>query len=381
MQYSNLYAVWVIIQLATAPIAFCSEGSIPEHKLSNPVFTEIFKQYQATEVDALIGIRTQADVTDIRKRIRRVVWGTDTLPIGVFPRSIQQRAKDHEYQGIPTLDHIDLITVSMPYGIKSKMYLFHNNKGNERLIIYHQGHKGDFLHGRSTIKTLLENGFDVIAISMPLLGKNNRPVAWIEGLGNIFLKDHDWMRFLDLPLSFFMSPILAATQHGLESTNYRDISLIGLSGGAWAVTLYAALDDRIANTYQVAGTMPYFLRSPVKGKYKGRIGDFEQNYLPLIKTANYLELYVAGSVGHGRRQAQIINQYNTVAAHGIKYRTYETTVAKRVDRIGNGGEFRVVLDSHNPDHSISRATLEWILSDLDKANDTHIRPTCFPGIN
>ena len=70
-----------------------------------------------------------------------------------------------------------------------------------------------------------------------------------------------------------------------------------------------------------------------------------------------------GSVGQGRKQLQIINQIDTVAAHGIKYQTYESIVQDRVQSLG-GGEFTVVLDSANPEHTISDTSLNVILKDL-----------------
>lgn len=249
--------------------------------------------------------------------------------------------------------------------MNSIMYHFHAKKRNSRLIIYHHGHSGGFNFGKDTISTFLNNGYDVIAISMPLKGKNSRPIVNIKGIGNVHLKDHNWMQFLDNPLSFFMGPINAAVEYSLKTQKYKDISLVGLSAGGWSVTLYAALDDRIKNTYQIAGTMPFFLRSAIPGQYNGHLGDFEQHYLPLLKTANYLELYILGSIGKDRRQIQIINQFDSVAAHGVKYQLYESIVQQRIEEIGIGGSFKVQLDSENPNHSISEDSLNYILRDLE----------------
>jgi hypothetical protein len=64
--------------------------------------------------------------------------------------------------------------------------------------------------------------------------------------------------------------------------------MIGLSGGGWTTTLYAAIDPRVRLSFPVAGTLPEYLRV-------GRPGAREQFYPDLYKIANYLDLYVMGS--------------------------------------------------------------------------------------
>lgn len=341
------------------------QGIISKIKIADPIYTEILEQYRLTDVNSLIEVNNSNDVEVVRQKLISVVFGKSQLQKGLLPQSVQNNIVDHDYDDMSSLEHIDILTLDMLYDINSIMYYFHAVDSNSRLAIYHQGHSGGFALGKTTINGLLNRGYDVIAIAMPLKGGNSRPLVKVDGVGIVSLKNHEWMQFLDYPLSFFMNPILSAVQHGLARKNYSDVSLVGLSGGGWAVTLYAALDDRIKNTYQVGGTMPYFLRSPVAGKYNGHMGDFEQRYVPLIQTANYLELYILGSVGQDRKEIQIINQYDSVAAHGIKYKEYESTVRDKVNEISIGGSFRVLLDSNNPHHSISLKTLKFILDDLN----------------
>lgn len=364
------YITFLVLFGYTVMLPLFGATVIPEERLLDLEYTEILDQYQLTDVESLIGITTPDDVKKLRMQVRHVVFGKPILPL-LSPQNVKENIVDPDYSDMQLLDHIDLLTLGMAYGINSRMYYFHSANSNGRLVIYHQGHGGDFLLGKTTISGFLRCGYDVIALAMPLKGKNNKPVTFIKGVGTIYIKDHEWMRFLEFPLSFFMSPIQAAIKHGLGRKRYRDISLVGLSGGGWAVTLYAALDERVNNTYQVAGTMPFFLRSPVPEKSKGNMGDFEQHYVALIKAANYLELYVIGSVGKNRKQIQIINQYDSVAAHGIKYRTYASVVSEKIDKIGLGGSFRVVLDPDNPDHSISPRALEFILDDLDSTTKSN----------
>jgi len=340
------------------------------------IYTTILEQHTQTDVPALIRIRTPNDVEAVRDRLRELVFGTTELPRDLRPDAIEMDIDAPEYANLTGLRSIDHLTLTQPHGIDSNMYYFHAAEPNRRLVIYHQGHGGDFILGKSTITGLVAAGYDVVALAMPLVGPNRRPVAHVDGVGTLYIKNHEWMRFLDRPLGYFMRPILAAIQHAHDTKPYRDVSLVGLSGGGWSITLYAALDPRMAHTYQAGGTMPFFLRSGVPEEYGGHVGDFEQNYPPLVKTANYLELYVLGSAGPGRKQVQIINQFDRFAAHGIKYQLYEPHVAARVESLGMGGQFEVFLDGENREHSISEAALEHILDSL--AAESSVAPPTSP---
>jgi len=340
---------------------------------SDPVYTTVLDQYRQTDVAARIRIHNRAELEARRRGLAELVFGEPSVPLDARPQEVATDIRDEEYRSLSALRRIDALTYTMDFGLKSQMYYFHAEKPGSTLVIYHQGHMGDFRLGKKTIGGLLEAGHDVIALSMPLLGKNNQPLVNVPHVGRVHLSGHEWMRFLDRPLSFFQRPIAAAIHHGLATDKYARVALVGLSGGGWSVTLYAAMDERVVRTYSVGGTMPFYLRSPVPGAYGGRLGDFEQNFPPLIQAANYLEMYVLGAAGKGRKEMQIINQFDSVAAHGIKYRTFEGTVSDRVLQLADGdptkGDFSVWLDSTNPRHSISKDALAVILEDLRAAEE------------
>ena len=56
---------------------------------------------------------------------------------------------------------------------------------NNELILYHQGHRGDFFEGKNTIQFFLDNNYSVLAFSMPLLGMNNNPMIDLDRFGKI----------------------------------------------------------------------------------------------------------------------------------------------------------------------------------------------------
>src|SRR5438445_13772028 len=102
----------------------------------------------------------------------------------------------------------------------------------------------------------------------------------------------------------------------------------GISGGGWTTHLYAALDPRIKESFPVAGSLPSYLRTGACGSFE--TGDYEQN--PAVSSivshfynniASYLDLYILASYGEGRKQIQILNQYDACCFAGIRYLTYE----------------------------------------------------------
>ena len=112
--------------------------------------------------------------------------------------------------------------------------------------------------------------------------------------------------------------------------------MIGISGGGWTTTLCAAIDTRIKHSYPVAGTLPIYLRSECFRNW----GDYEQS-LP--------GLYMMGSNSTGRKQFQILNQYDECCFGGIKYRTYENNLKNRIREVGNSNYRplgKLIIKSH-----------------------------------
>jgi hypothetical protein len=92
-------------------------------------------------------------------------------------------------------------------------------------------------------------------------------------------------------------------------------------------------------------------------------GDWDQYYPSLNKIANYLDLYILGSSGPGRRQRQVLNKYDSCCFAGVRYRTYENHVRGAVAATGNGA-FDVYLDESHRSHLISGPALEKAIAPL-----------------
>ena len=95
----------------------------------------------------------------------------------------------------------------------------------------------------------------------------------------------------------------------------------------------------------------------------GSWGDYEQVVPEIYRIANYLELYVMGSTGKGRRQIQILNEFDSCCFSGTGYTTYEELATEKVIDLGDGS-YDVFLDSSHEEHMISDISLDLILKDL-----------------
>ena len=125
-------------------------------------------------------------------------------------------------------------------------------------------------------------------MSMPLLGMNNNPIIDLDNFGKIKFTNHKQLHFLESstfsPIKFFIEPIGVSLNYLDEYFDFDSYYMLGISGGGWTTVLFSAIDDRISQSYSVAGTYPIFMRSDSKN-----IGDYEQIIPELYRITNYLE--------------------------------------------------------------------------------------------
>ena len=215
-------------------------------------------------VDYLIKIDSKSDIDQKRDFLTEFFWD-----VGSFQRvkdkaqlpKVETNIFDSNYEDFQNLKRIDRLTVEMEYGINSISYLFIPEQSNEKLILYHQGHEGDFLLGKDTIQFFLDRNFTVLAISMPLLGMNNQPIAEIDGLGKIELNSHNQLRLLEAnnfnPMKLFLDPVQTNLNFLDKEYNFKQYSMIGLSGGGWTTVVYSAIDERISDSFSIGGSIPF----------------------------------------------------------------------------------------------------------------------------
>jgi hypothetical protein len=193
---------------------------------------------------------------------------------------------------------------------------------------------------------------------MPLVGMNNQPVVEIDGLGEMKLISHNQFRLLEAnnfnPMKLFLDPIQINLNFVEKEYDFKRYSIVGLSGGGWTAVIYSAIDDRISDSFSVAGSMPFYLRVSERD-----IGDYEQTNIDLYEIANYLELYVLSAYGNDRKHIQIFNKNDPCCYSGNGYESYEFFIKDKLLQLGKGN-FQIFIDDTHIEHKISNTVLEYI---------------------
>ncbi len=331
--------------------------------LQSKEYTEVPKEYTQTDIASLISIKKHSDVLERREALLHFFWGESKLPL-LLPSTIIENFKDVRYDDIGSLYRIDKIVIKMEFEIESVVYHFIPKDSNNKVILYHQGHRGDFYNSKEQIKTFIEKGYSVMAFSMPLLGLNNQPIVQLPRFGKLKLTSHDHMKFLlpkdGHPIKFFIEPVIIALNYLENNFDYISVAMCGISGGGWTTTLVAAVDTRIKTSFPLAGSYPIYLRSNSINDW----GDYEQNAPELYRIANYLELYILGGYGKGRKQLQIINKYDSCCFSGLKWKTYRDIIRAHMDQLGVG-DFDLLLDDSHRKHIVSNFAMSQILNEIE----------------
>jgi pimeloyl-ACP methyl ester carboxylesterase len=323
------------------------------------VFEEIHPRYLETDPARLITIHTGQDAARVRAAAIEVIWGGEGLPEERAVESVEEGIADPRFADLSNLAQIDRIRIEMDNGVHSVAYHFKPARENGRLVLYHHGYAGTFHDAKHVIAALLEEGYGVIALNYLGYGGN-----W--GRGHIYLPRFGWYavgvhRLLDLvdrPMMYFIEPAIVAVNYA-RRLGSETVDMIGFSAGGWTTIVAAAVDPRIRRSYPIAGTYPIYLRSGQERHHSAP----PQYYGPLLEAANYLEMFVLGARGDGRRQLQVFNRFDRCCFRNTLARLYEPAVAERVAGLG-AGSFAVLIDETHADHKIAEFALEAIVEDL-----------------
>ena len=318
-------------------------------------------------VDSLIKIDSKSDIDQKRSLLTEFFWDVENFQrikhVKTLPE-VESDISDSNYKDFQNLKRIDRLTVEMEHGINSISYLFIPKQSNEKLILYHEGHIEDFALDKETIQFFLDRNFTVVVMAMPLTGMNNQPVVEIDGLGKMKLISHDQFRLLEAnnfnPMKLFLEPIQINLNFLDKEYDFKQYSMIGLSGGGWTTVVYSAIDERISNSFSVAGSAPFYLRVDLRD-----IGDYEQTNIDLYQNVNYLELYVLSAYGDGRKHVQIFNKNDPCCYSGNGHETYESVIKDKLLQLGKG-DFQIVIDDTHKEHKISNHMLDFILSSMEQ---------------
>lgn len=320
----------------------------------------------------VIRVQTAQEAEKARQQLVAYIWGQSELPYNRLPTRVVEGFADDVLARFFNLSRIDVLVMDLEFGFVARAHYLVPTDANGRLAIYQEGHDGSFRdHARATLEALLADGFAVLALDMPMRGLNSWPTSIdVPEIGPVqFGSDSHWnLALLEgagfAPVRLFLDPILRGLNYLEQHYGRRPTIMLGISGGGWTTTVYAALDVRIGRSYPVAGTLPFFLRQPHPGSGKFTSdGDYEQRVTELYRRASYLDLYVLGSIGHGRRQLQITNKYDPCCFFGDGAKLYAPAVAEAVAATGLGGDYRLAIDDTHARHAISPYALDLIMAD------------------
>lgn len=313
-------------------------------------------------VTALVSINSENDIINERASLIEYIWKQNGFPYDKLPSDVSV-VEDNRYSDMQNLLQINKITTKMDYGVDSIAYLFLAKNSNNKIIIYHQGHDGDFILGKKSIQFFLNNDYSVLAFSMPLTGMNSQPIINLPNFGNLKLTTHDNLQFLESeqfsPIKYFVEPIAVSLNYLDKNYGFDSYYVVGISGGGWTTAFYSSIDPRITKSYPVAGTAPMYLRF----NNPKNIGDYEQMLPGLYNTTNYLDQYIMASYGVGREQLQIFNKNDPCCFSGTGFITYEEVIKERLSHLGQG-KFSIFLDEDNKEHSISEKSLRAIIQNM-----------------
>lgn len=324
-------------------------------------------------------ISSAFDVGQKRQQMVAFLWGSDGFPAAKLPTVVKKNVVS-PVDGLVNLARVDDLFLVMDGGVQSMAHHFipAQSKTN-RLVVLHHGHATTFNDGagmrdagygmQRTIRNLLIEGYSVLAVYMP------------GCLPDAPLIPHATL--VDTPttgsgLKFFLEPVavylnyLQTQADADDFPRYLDFSMMGLSGGGWTTTVYAALDPRITLSVPVAGSLPLALRSGWS------IGDAEQTDPQFYALVGYVDLYILGAVGAGRRQVQVLNrhddccfgehpvEFNTAqvgASYDDALRSYERAVRSKMQgmEMSGGGSFSLEIDEVAPGHMVSWNTLASVM--------------------
>ena len=255
------------------------------------------------------------------------------------------------------------------YGITNNAVLTKNSQKSNCLRVYIQGHGGDpfnYSYHNKILNRTLERGCDILSMSMLGLGLNDGQASFPTNFGEIQLNtrqasEHGNYSFfydednphLD-PLSLFLYPHMSIINETKNEYNYKEIVIMGISGGGWYSVWLSALMPEIKTTISYAGTLPFAFRKSNKNT-----GDWEQVYSRLYKIINYIDLYqlmIIDDDGKKNRQAFLVYNNDDPCCFSDPY---ATALKKSID---GDKSFPVVIVDKSDEHIMNESLIFSILN-------------------
>lgn len=251
---------------------------------------------------------------------------------------------------------VEALTVTMAYGMTSRVTILTPAHPQEFFTMYHHGHAAPSEYSADfapTINALLSAGHTVAIIAMPFLPPNDHTLS----VAGSTVSTHD--ELVELPrtapsseLRFFLQPVFQTVDEFTARHPDWQIQLTGLSGGGWTTVVAAAIDTRIDRSVSIAGSTSFSSWGPRESI------DYEQTLPGIAHRIDYVDLYVL--MTHPQRSATLV--YNTddpcCFAPGDNPWVWDDAVTSLAGEVG--GTLDVTYQSSNI-HDIGSEGLKAIL--------------------
>lgn len=315
----------------------------------------------------VLTLMSNADIASRRGALINFIWGSPTL--SATPATAVAVTGNCSQPNFGASVLVQELRVPMSLGQVGVVCHFYPAAGKPFLnqaVVFNPGHTSSIADGSNwssdsgfgdqrLVKAMLDAGFGVLVQFMP----GHAPTEFNGG------DPHPGM-FANLAppqgtvWQYFLQPINAALNFAGSAASpksYTKFHMVGLSGGGWTAAVYAALDERLATTIQIAGSEPLEF-------WNGVSDAAEQTSPGLYTIAAYRDLYLMGT-SNGRREIQILNRGDNCcfmpgwlggpnATWDADIRNYERDIRSRAYDIGTGGVFRLEIDEVPGGHQISR---------------------------
>jgi hypothetical protein len=239
--------------------------------------------------------------------------------------------------------------------------------GSKKLVILNPGHTCNYgaapFQDTQAVLELLAEGYAVLATYMPIY----TPLECVWN--SLYPRSHNDLFDPSMPLRpandgdpfiYFLDPVRRSLNYAIAQYGYTSIAMMGLSGGGWTTTVYAALDTRITSSVPIAGSEPLYMNiaGDIEGQDAYGNGNDFYSLLGDPVVTHYKDLYVMGAHGAGRRQTQVLNRndnegFGESKANPIEYvgtgvwdqtvRAYELEVRQKLQALG-AGAYRVEIN-------------------------------------
>lgn len=324
--------------------------------------------------DRAITIHSDRGAAEKRQALIQYLWGENGWPARRLPEGVLTNVPS-PVRGLTNLARVEELRLELAPGLQGLAYHFVPQRANGELVVVHHGHgctlddapgPADAGFGlQRTLHALLREGYGALGVFMPRMRPGDC-TGQHEALCQMTNLVGSPLRFFLEPTAISLNYLKQGGQTGAFAA-YRAFHMVGLSGGGWTTTVYAALDPTIRCSVSVAGTIPLYLRSG------GSIGDREQFEPSFYRLAGYPDLYVLGAQGQGRRQVQLLLRRDDccfgLAQHDEKatgrpyaeaMREFAGRVKAALNEVG-AGSFGLEFDDTAPSHMISHHAIEQVI--------------------